>query len=137
MGDRGRFYVLRYTLTYDTFGRSDAVYIGDATGRMLSQSTYNNVGLLEKLQYGNGISANYEYDTLGRQTKLWYSDYETGDGSIRDRGRFYVLTAETGGTVLCVDEQGRRWPPSPAPRQTDPPQKSVGNVQRGLHLSKT
>ena len=42
------------------------------------------------------------------------------------RGRFSVLTSKAGDGS-----------PSPAPRQADPPQKSVGDVQRGLPLSKT
>lgn len=79
-----------YTLTYDSFGRSAATYVGSATaGIPLAQYTYNTEGLLATLTYGNGQYASYAYDPLGRQTKVWYNGNTatTVETVYNDRGQ--------------------------------------------------
>ena len=64
-----------YTFTYDGFGNSTSVSAGNNT---LATYEYNsNNGKLNKINYGNGFSEEYEYNTLEKLETVWYN-YSNG-----------------------------------------------------------
>ena len=84
----------KYSLQYDSLGRSSATWIGEEnTGIRLAQYLYSTNGLLSRLSYGNGAYVEYAYDALGRQTGLWYNGvYDNRiDTVYNDRGLVGIL----------------------------------------------
>ena len=69
-----------YSFTYDVFGNTDQIKVGN---NVLSNHSYNsNNGKLNTLTYGNGTSVHYTYDELDRISEICYtangsSVYET------------------------------------------------------------
>ena len=60
-----------YTFTYDSFGNSSSIAAGSNT---LATYEYNsNNGKLKKVNYGNGFSEEYVYDTLEILSVVWYN----------------------------------------------------------------
>lgn len=61
-----------YTFTYDAFGKSDSVSAG---GNEIVNYEYNSYnGKLSKINYANGFSVRYVYDTLENIKEVWYND---------------------------------------------------------------
>ena len=60
-----------YAFTYDVFGNATSVNAGS---NELAEYTYNqNNGKLNKITYGNGLSAEYVYNELELLTEVWYT----------------------------------------------------------------
>ena len=64
-----------YTFTYDDFGNTSTIKIGSTT---ISNVTRNaNNGKVNKVTYGNGITASYTYDELDRVAGIVYNNGRT------------------------------------------------------------
>ena len=59
-----------YSFTYDAFGNQQSVLIGDTV--LVSQESNDYNGKITKAIYANGTTVLYEYDELGRTTKVTY-----------------------------------------------------------------
>ncbi len=71
---------VKYSFTYDAFGRTTANKVGNGTDwKTLSSMQYNNAGLMSKQTYGNGNYYDFTYDSLDRITQKRYN----GDNSKR------------------------------------------------------
>ena len=75
-----------YSLTYDAFGNTLSISVGDRTLAAYEYLAGN--GLLRKQTYGNGHTVSFTYDNLGRTKTATYSDGTvlsytyTGDGQL-------------------------------------------------------
>lgn len=65
----------RYDMLWDSFGNVSEVNIGDRT--LVSYEYYPNNGKLKKVNYGNGFSEEYVYNTLEMLSEVWYT-YDDG-----------------------------------------------------------
>ena len=102
-----------YTLTYDAFGNSESIDIGDKS--LAEYEYYENNGKLRKTIYGNGYEVEYIYDDLERlkevrqktaESDAFVTAYEyeyTADGSVRS------LRDNISGIIILYmyDETGR------------------------------
>ena len=79
-----------YTFAYDNFGNSTGVTAGDNT--LATYEYYPNNGKLKKINYGNGFSEDYVYNTLEMLSEIWY----TVDGT---RTKAYSYTYNKDGTL--------------------------------------
>ena len=71
---------VKYSFTYDAFGRTTANKVGNGTDwKTLSSMQYNSAGLMSKQTYGNGNYYDFTYDSLDRITQKRYN----GDNSKR------------------------------------------------------
>ena len=69
-----------YTFGYDGYGNRTTVSIGDRT---LSTNTYEaHNGNLTQIEYGNGDTVHYAYDSLDRLTEKWYDNDATVKNTI-------------------------------------------------------
>ena len=64
-----------YTLEYDDFGNALEVRTGNNT--LADYEYYPNNGKLKKINYGNGFSEEYVYNTLEMLSEVWYT-YDDG-----------------------------------------------------------
>ena len=80
-----------YTFSYDTFGNSMSVAAGNST--LATYEYGENNGKLSKINYGNGFSEEYVYNTLELLSAVWY----TYDGGTRLKA--YSYTYNTDGTL--------------------------------------
>ena len=64
-----------YNMEYDEFGNTSGVAIGNDP--LVTYEYYPNNGKLKKINYGNGFSEEYEYNTLELLEKVWYN-YDDG-----------------------------------------------------------
>ena len=84
----------KQSLVYDTLGRISQMKIGNSTtSSTLVTYAYNLNNLLSKLTFANGNYVNYQYDSLGRQTKMWYNTAESNgvETVYNDRGMVGLL----------------------------------------------
>jgi len=102
-----------YRFTYNYYNLRTSVSVGD---RQLATYSYNSKHYLTQLDFANGDSVKYSYDSLGRVTKEEY--YEDGDMTTIARTiRYYydyggalarMKDSETGIETWCVyDYAGR------------------------------
>ena len=64
-----------YEMVYDSFGNSTGVTAGNNT--LATYEYYPNNGKLKKINYGNGFSEEYVYNTLEMLSEIWYT-YSNG-----------------------------------------------------------
>ena len=101
-----------YTFTYDVYGNELTVSAGNNT---LVTKTYNgNNGKLASLVYGNGNTAEYEYDVLDRLTKIEYNNSSQSDARVYryeydSNGRMsrYIDEPEGTETVYRYNAEGK------------------------------
>lgn len=98
-----------YTLTYDNFGKSDTVSIGD---RSLAEYEYNpNNGKLIKLIYGNGYYERYVYNELEKVSEIWYNIAEQENLGVKyeytRNGSIYRITDYLNGRITELKYDGR------------------------------
>ncbi len=60
-----------YTFSYDIFGNSTSATAGNST--LATYEYKSNNGKIEKINYGNGFSEDYVYDTLEMLSEIWYT----------------------------------------------------------------
>ena len=103
-----------YTLTSDDFGKTTAIRVGD---RLLASYAYEqNNGPLTMQTYGNGETVSYEYDHLGRVSKMVYSSglvltyAYSGEGYLSsvtetkgDNTTKYLYSYDTNGRVIASE----------------------------------
>ncbi len=80
-----------YTFSYDIFGNSTSVTAGNST--LATYEYKSNNGKIEKINYGNGFSEEYVYNTLEMLSEIWYT-YDDGT-----RNKTYSYTYNTDGTL--------------------------------------
>jgi YD repeat-containing protein len=80
-----------YTLEYDDFGNSKSIKVGNRTLATYEYLAGN--GPLTSQTYGNGLSATYGYDILGRTKTVTYSDGLTLTYTYTGDGQLYSITA--------------------------------------------
>ena len=80
-----------YTFSYDIFGNSTSVTAGNST--LATYEYKSNNGKIEKINYGNGFSEEYIYNTLELLSAVWYT-YDDGT-----RNKAYSYTYNTDGTL--------------------------------------
>ena len=71
-----------YTFTYDVFGNGESVSIGDT--EIIKQVSNANNGKLAYVEYANEIVIAYDYDELGRTSKIKYftkQEFESENGT--------------------------------------------------------
>lgn len=64
-----------YTFTYDAFGNSSEIAIGDTSLASYEYNDYN--GKLKKVTYGNGFIVEYSYNDLELLEEIWYTNNGT------------------------------------------------------------
>ena len=83
-----------YNFTYDTFGNTTAISIGD---RQLASYDYApKNGLLTQQNYGNGAYTTFTYDNLGRATQTQTSSGDIYDYTYTGDGQLYSLKDNNG-----------------------------------------
>ncbi len=80
-----------YSFSYDSFGNSTGVAAGNNT--LATYEYYPNNGKLKKINYGNGFSEDYVYNTLEMLSEIWYT-YDDGT-----REKAYSYTYNLDGTL--------------------------------------
>ena len=86
------------TFTYDAFGRNTSISVG---GRVMASYTYRSGnGKLLSVTYGNGYVCSYEYDHLGRVSKVTFA-YNGTNGSDNVEYEYHYNTE--GRLVTLVD----------------------------------
>ena len=80
-----------YSFSYDAFGNSTCVTAGNNTLATYEYNSYN--GKIKKINYGNGFSEEYVYNTLEMLSEIWYT-YDDGT-----REKTYSYTYNTDGTL--------------------------------------
>ena len=83
-----------YTFSYDAFGNSFGVAAGNNT--LATYEYYPNNGKIKKINYGNGFSEDYVYNTLEMLSEIWY----TIDGT---RELAYSYTYNKDGTIQKLE----------------------------------
>ena len=69
-----------YAFDYDGYGNRTTVSIGDRT---LSTNTYEaHNGNLTQVEYGNGDTVHYAYDSLDRLSEKWYDNDATNKNTV-------------------------------------------------------
>ena len=79
-----------YTFAYDNYGNSTGVTAGDNT--LATYEYYQNNGKIKKINYGNGFSEDYVYNSLEMLSEIWYTVGET-------RTKAYSYTYNKDGTL--------------------------------------
>ncbi len=89
IGNDSTKYHQYYNFTYDDFGNTTQISVGDSSWYYLGAYTYGvHDGLLTQMAYGNGATVGYTYDKFGRtiQTDTSSGDHYTyaytGDGQL-------------------------------------------------------
>ena len=89
IGNDSTKYHQYYNFTYDDFGNTTQISVGDSSWYYLGAYTYGvHDGLLTQMAYGNGATVGYTYDKFGRtiQTDTSSGDHYTyaytGDGKL-------------------------------------------------------
>ena len=80
-----------YTFSYDSFGNSTGVATGNNT--LATYEYYQNNGKIKKINYGNGFSEEYVYDSLEMLAEIWYT-YDDGTKILA-----YSYTYNSDGTL--------------------------------------
>ena len=101
-----------YTFAYDPFGNSSGVTAGNNT--LATYEYYQNNGKIKKINYGNGFSEEYEYNSLELLDKIWYN-YSDGTRTLaysytyNKDGTLQKLENHINGTTIeyTYDFQGR------------------------------
>ena len=89
-----------YNFTYDDFGNTAGISVGDTTEYDLGAYTYGaHDGLLKGMTYGNGATVNYTYDDLGRKTQTATSSGDTYTYKYTGDGQLYQMQDSTGGLL--------------------------------------
>ena len=89
-----------YNFTYDDFGNTAGISVGDTTEYDLGAYTYGaHDGLLTGMTYGNGATVNYTYDDLGRKTQTATSSGDTYTYNYTGDGQLYQMQDSTGGLL--------------------------------------
>ena len=65
-----------YSFSYNLYGNSSGVTVGNDT--LATYEYYSNNGKLKKINYGNGFSEQYRYNTLEMLSEIWYT-YDDND----------------------------------------------------------
>ena len=60
-----------YTVLYDDFGNSTGIKAG--SNSLATYEYYPNNGKIKKINYGNGFSEDYVYNTLEMLSEIWYT----------------------------------------------------------------
>ena len=96
-----------YSFSYGKFGLRTKVSIGSRT---LAQYSYDEqTNFLEKLDYGNGDSVQYEYDSLGRVLTQTYEDGDTVTYDYDNNGALATVTdSATGRTTTYYYDMTNR-----------------------------
>ena len=90
-----------YRFTYDTFGNTTAISVGD---RQLASYDYApKNGLLSRQNYGNGAYTAFTYDDLGRAAKTETSSGDVYDYVYTGDGQLYSLR-DNNGTSSTADD---------------------------------
>ena len=86
-----------YNFTYDTFGNSAGIKVGD-TG-ILASYTYNEYnGKLATMTYGNGTKVEYVYDELDRVSEVWYTE------GTEDEAKAYSYEYDANGNLYRFND---------------------------------
>ncbi|MBP3451644.1 MAG: hypothetical protein J6J73_02510 [Agathobacter sp.] len=98
-----------YRFTYDDFGRTTAVYIGN---RLLASYAYRNTGEMISMTYANGTTVEYVYDILGRVIKETFKSGNTEKRTVEytydNNGQINSIKDSVSGTENYVyDRLGR------------------------------
>ena len=101
-----------YSFAYDSFGNSIGVTAGDKT--LATYEYYPNNGKIKKINYGNGFSEEYAYNTLELLSEICYT-YDDGTTvtaysyTYNHDGTLSELTNHIEETVVeyCYDNRGR------------------------------
>ena len=92
-----------YSFSYDAFGNSSGVTAGNNT--LATYEYYPNNGKIKKINYGNGFSEEYEYNSLELLDKIWYN-YNDGTRVLaysytyNNDGTLHVFTNHLDGTSI-------------------------------------
>ena len=90
-GDDPTAYHQYYNFTYDAFGNTTAISVGNTSASTYNLGTYTYApkdGLLTGMTYGNGATVSYTYDNYGRKIQTDTSSFDqykytyTGDGQL-------------------------------------------------------
>ena len=102
----------RYNFTYDAFGNSTAVAVGN--NQIANYEYYSNNGKLKKVTYANGFAVSYLYNTLEKISEVWYHysngseelaySYEYTANGVVYKEADHILDRET---VYKYDERDR------------------------------
>ena len=68
-----------YSFSYDSFGNSEEINVGDNS--LATYEYYPNNGKIKKINYGNGFSEEYVYNTLEMLSEVWYT-YDDGTSEM-------------------------------------------------------
>ena len=79
-----------YTMLYDEFGNSAGIKAG--SNSLATYEYYPNNGKIKKINYGNGFSEDYVYNTLEMLSEIWYTVGGT-------RTKAYSYTYNSDGTL--------------------------------------
>ena len=85
-----------YTISYNKYLAESGISIGDRT--LATYEYYPNNGKLKKINYGNGFSEEYVYNTLEMMSEIWYT-YDDGR-----REKAYTYTYNYDGTLNKIDD---------------------------------
>ena len=89
--------LMNYSMTYDSFGRTLSVAVGNET---LASYTYEaKTGNLLTMTYGNGFALRYYYDKLGRTTSVYQDEMCRFEYEYDGAGNLYKLTDRFTSTV--------------------------------------
>ncbi len=79
-----------YTISYNTYNEESGISNGDRT--LATYEYYPNNGKLKKINYGNGFSEEYVYNSLEMLSEIWYTidgTRELAYNPFRYRGYYY------------------------------------------------
>ena len=86
-----------YILTYDNFGNTDKIKVGNT---QIVDYTYNNYnGKLNTITYGNGFTESYVYDKLDRISEICYNGVTKYKYSYDTNGNLYKIVDIPSNTV--------------------------------------
>ncbi len=92
----------KYLFTYGPTGQQETVSVGRTVSnttntRLLSQTSYNSMGLPTTIAYGNGVTQARVYDNLGRLTQLKYGNTVVATYKYREDNGIGAILDELNG----------------------------------------
>ena len=103
-------YAQQYNFSYNTFGQTDAITLGENSEYSLAAYTYApHNGLLTQMEYGNGDTVSYTYDNYGRKTQTQTSDGDSYTYAYSGDGQLWQMTDVSGNLIYryTYDTLGR------------------------------
>ena len=103
-------YNQRYNFSYDTFGNTTNITVGNTSTYNLGSYTYApKDGLLTGMTYGNGATVSYSYDDYGRKTQTTTSSGDSYTYAYAGDGQLYEMKDVSGNLLYryTYDTLGR------------------------------